>query len=154
MSLTGEVDGQPMKVGVGIADVVCGLYAATAILAALRHRDATGEGQHIDIALVDTQIAWLVNEGTNYLASGEEPKRRGNQHPNIVPYQVFDTSDGHVIVAVGNDGQFERFCTILDVSELADNPDYQTNVSRIQNRDALIAILSAKIALMDKAVAG
>ena len=98
MSLTGAPDGEPMKVGVGVADVVCGMYAATAILAALRHRDATGQGQHIDLSLVDTQIAWLINEGTNYLTSGVVPRRRGNGHPNIVPYQVFEMADGHAVV--------------------------------------------------------
>ena len=95
MSLTGEIDGDPMKVGVGIADIMCGMYATTAILAALRHRDRTGEGQHIDLSLLETQLAWLTNEGMNYLISGEAPKRRGNAHPNIVPYEVFPTSDGY-----------------------------------------------------------
>lgn len=119
MSLTGAPDGPPMKVGVGIADVMCGMYATIGILAALRHRDQTGEGQHIDISLVDSQMAWLINEGTNYLASGQLPQRRGNGHPNIVPYDVFAAADGHVIVAVGNDGQFRRFCDVLGVPGLA-----------------------------------
>ena len=141
MSLTGEPDGEPMKVAVGVADIMCGMYASTAILAALRHRDLTGEGQHIDVALVDTQVAWLVNEGVNYLTSGEVPKRRGNQHANIVPYQVFEASDGFVIVAVGNDAQFARFCGMLGHAELAENTNYQTNEARIKNRDALIAKL-------------
>ena len=141
MSLTGAPDGEPMKVAVGISDIMCGMYAATAILAALRHRDCTGEGQHIDIALVDTQVAWLVNEGVNYLLSGDLPKRRGNQHANIVPYQVFEASDGFVIVAVGNDGQFARFCEAIGHGELASNPDYANNTARINNRTALIDIL-------------
>ncbi len=141
MSLTGEPDGEPMKVAVGVADIMCGMYASTAILAALRHRDLTGEGQHIDVALVDTQVAWLVNEGVNYLTSGEVPKRRGNQHANIVPYQVFEVSDGFVIVAVGNDAQFARFCGMLGHPDLAENTDYQTNEARIINRDALITTL-------------
>ncbi len=141
MSLTGEPDGEPMKVAVGVADIMCGMYASTAILAALRHRDLTGEGQHIDVALVDTQVAWLVNEGVNYLISGEVPKRRGNQHANIVPYQVFEASDGFVIVAVGNDAQFARFCGMLGHAELAENTNYQTNEARIKNREALIAKL-------------
>jgi crotonobetainyl-CoA:carnitine CoA-transferase CaiB-like acyl-CoA transferase len=145
MSLTGEPDGEPMKVGVGIADVMTGMYASTAILAALRHRDATGEGQFIDLALVDTQLSWMVNEGVNYLLSGDEPIRRGNQHPNIVPYQVFEVSDGHILVAVGNDGQFERFCAVLGVSELAKDPDYATNPQRLANREALLEIISAKL---------
>jgi len=113
MSLTGEPEGEPMKVAVGIADVMTGMYASNAIQAALRHRDKTDEGQHIDIALVDCQIAWLINEGTNYLTSKTLPQRRGNQHPNIVPYQVFEMADGHAVVAVGNDAQFERFCTLI-----------------------------------------
>ncbi len=141
MSLTGEPDGAPMKVGVGIADVMCGMYACTGILAALHHRTATGEGQHIDLALVDAQMAWLINEGTNYLLSENLPKRRGNGHPNIVPYQVFECADGHVIVAVGNDSQFRRFCAFFGVEGLADTPDYATNPARIENRDALLATL-------------
>lgn len=141
MSLTGEPEGAPMKVAVGIADVMCGMYASTAILAALRHRDKAGEGQHIDLALVDAQIAWLINEGTNALTSGREPVRRGNQHPNIVPYQVFEVADGHVIVAVGNDAQYRRFCTIIDRPDLGDHPDYVTNAKRLENRETLVAIL-------------
>ena len=142
MSLTGEPEGMPMKVGVGVADVICGLYATTGILAALHHRTKTGEGQHIDVALVDTQIAWLVNEGVNYLTSGQVPQRRGNGHPNIVPYQVFEASDGHVIVAVGNDGQFRRACRFLGVEGLADAPDYATNPARLAHRDTLLATLT------------
>lgn len=139
MSLTGEPDGQPMKVGVGVADVMCGMYATVGILAALRHRDRTGEGQHVDIALVDSQVAWLINEGVNHLTSGAVPQRRGNGHPNIVPYQVFQTADGYAIIAVGNDGQFRRFCDYLDVPALADDPAYATNPARLQNRDTLLA---------------
>ncbi len=142
MSLTGDPDGQPMKVGVGVADVMCGMYATTGILAALHHRTKTGMGQHIDVALVDTQIAWLINEGVNYLTSGQVPQRRGNGHPNIVPYQVFEASDGHVIVAVGNDRQFRRTCAFLGVEGLADTPDYATNPARLVHRDTLLATLS------------
>jgi formyl-CoA transferase len=142
MSLTGEPEGEPMKVGVGIADVMCGMYAAVGILAALSHRDRAGEGQHIDLALVDSQIAWLINEGVNYLTSGTVPARRGNGHPNIVPYQVFQAADGHVILAAGNDAQFRRTCAFLGVEGLADIPDYATNPARVQNRDALIATLA------------
>ena len=142
MSLTGDPDGQPMKVGVGVADVMCGMYATTGILAALHHRTKTGMGQHIDVALVDTQIAWLINEGVNYLTSGQVPQRRGNGHPNIVPYQVFEASDGHVIVAVGNDRQFRRTCAFLGVEGLADTPDYGTNPARLVHRDTLLATLS------------
>lgn len=142
MSLTGEPDGEPMKVGVGIADVVCGLYASNAILAALRHRDATGEGQYVDVALGDSQVAWLINEGTNYLMSGELPKRRGNAHPNIVPYQTFPSADGYFILAVGNDGQFQRFCKIAGLDDLAADPRFATNSDRIRNRDALIPLIA------------
>lgn len=139
MSLTGEPDGQPMKVGVGIADVMCGMYAATGILAALHHRTRTGEGQQIDVALVDSQVAWLINEGVNTLNSGQVPVRRGNGHPNIVPYQVFATADGHVIVAVGNDAQFRRMCGVLGVGALSEDAAFATNPARIENREALIA---------------
>ncbi|MEM1198197.1 MAG: CaiB/BaiF CoA-transferase family protein [Pseudomonadota bacterium] len=150
MSLTGEPDGEPMKVGVGIADVVCGLYGGLGILAALRHRDQTGLGQHIDVSLVDSQVSWLVNEGTNYLLSGEEPKRRGNPHPNIVPYQVFQAADGHVIVAAGNDGQYQRLCAIVGLEDLASDPRFATNPKRLENREVLIPLLAEKIAAMGK----
>ena len=142
MSLTGAPDGPPMKVGVGIADVMCGMYAAIGILSALRHRDATGEGQHIDLALVDAQMAWLINEGTNYLTSGKDPVRRGNAHPNICPYDVFETADGHVILAVGNDAQFRRFCKALDAAETAADERFATNSSRLSHRDTLTPIIS------------
>lgn len=138
MSLTGDPDSPPTKVGVGIADVMCGMYATIGILAALRHRDKTGEGQHIDLSLVDAQMAWLINEGTNFLTSGEAPKRRGNAHPNIVPYDAFETSDGHVLVAVGNDPQFIRFCDVIGRSDLGTDARFQNNTSRIEHRDALI----------------
>jgi crotonobetainyl-CoA:carnitine CoA-transferase CaiB-like acyl-CoA transferase len=146
MSLTGDSAGEPMKVGVGVADVMCGMYATIGILAALRHRDKTGEGQHIDVALVDSQISWLVNEGVSHLTTGDLPKRRGNGHPNIVPYQVFATSDGHVIIAVGNDTQFNRFCTFLGVPQLAQDPRYATNPARLENRDSLLAQIVPLIA--------
>lgn len=145
MSLTGAPDGLPMKVGVGIADVMCGMYATIGILAALRHREATGEGQHIDVALVDSQLAWLINEGTNYLASGKLPERRGNAHPNIVPYEVFSCADGHVIVAVGNDGQFRRFCDVIGLPGLAEDAAYATNPARLANRAPLLALLRAQL---------
>ncbi len=141
MSLTGDPEGAPMKVGVGIADVMCGMYATVGILAALRHRDLTGEGQQIDLALVDAQISWLINEGTNYLTSGQVPQRRGNGHPNIVPYEVYETADGHVILAVGNDSQFRRFCAFIGHADLADDARFATNPARLQHRDALNAIL-------------
>ncbi len=151
MSLTGAPDGPPMKVGVGIADVMCGMYAAVGILAALRHRDATGEGQHIDLSLVDAQMAWLINEGTNYLTSGKEPVRRGNAHPNIVPYDAFACSDGHILIAVGNDAQFARFCDVLGLGQLAEDDRFKTNVARIENRDTLIPLLSPAVAALSTA---
>ncbi len=150
MSLTGDPEGEPMKVAVGIADVMTGMYASNAILAALRHRDKTGEGQHIDIALVDCQIAWLINEGTNFLTSQTLPKRRGNQHPNIVPYQVFQMADGHAVVAVGNDTQFQRFCTLIGRDELSGDPQYATNAARLANRDALIGTLTETLATLER----
>jgi len=156
MSLTGEPDGRPMKVGVGIADVMCGMYAAVGILAALRHRDRTGQGQHIDLALVDAQVAWLINEGVNTLTSGVPPQRRGNGHPNIVPYDVFAARDGHVIVAVGNDAQFARFCDFLGLPGLAAEADFATNSARVVNRERLLPVISAALAVLtrDQIVAG
>ncbi len=142
MSLTGEPGGEPMKVGVGIADVMCGMYACSAILAALHHREKTGEGQYIDISLADTQLAWLINEGTNYLTSGELPRRRGNAHPNIVPYQLMPASDGPFILAVGNDRQFRRFCTFAGAAELADDARFASNRARVANREELIGKLT------------
>jgi crotonobetainyl-CoA:carnitine CoA-transferase CaiB-like acyl-CoA transferase len=141
MSLTGEPDGEPMKVGVGIADVMCGMYASTAILAALHHRDRGGSGQYIDLALLDTQVAWLVNEGLNYLTSGRVPHRLGNEHANIVPYKVLPCADGHFILAVGNDAQYRRFCSFAGVPELADDARFATNAARVRNREALYALL-------------
>lgn len=146
MSLTGEPDGEPMKVGVGIADVMCGMYAVTAILAALRHVDRTGEGQHIDMALLDTQIAWLVNEASNYLVSGQVPRRLGNEHPNIVPYKVFQTADGYAILAVGNDRQFRSWCEVAGAQDLAADPRFATNALRVANREALYAAMPAYMA--------
>jgi crotonobetainyl-CoA:carnitine CoA-transferase CaiB-like acyl-CoA transferase len=141
MSVTGEPDRPPMKVGVGIADIMCGMYATAAILAALRHRDRTGEGQYIDLALLDTQVAWLVNVGLNYLISGEVPQRVGNEHPNIVPYNVMPASDGHFVLAVGNDSQFARFCACAGAPELAQDPRFLTNELRVRNRRALYDLL-------------
>ncbi|WP_441328132.1 CaiB/BaiF CoA transferase family protein [Leisingera sp. NJS204] len=141
MSLTGEPDGQPMKAGVGIADVMCGMYACIGILSALHHRAKSGEGQQIDLALVDAQIAWLINEGTAYLNTGQIPKRRGNEHPSIMPYGVYETADGHVILAVGNDSQFQRFMAYLKLEGLAEDPRFATNPARLQNRDALNGVL-------------
>jgi crotonobetainyl-CoA:carnitine CoA-transferase CaiB-like acyl-CoA transferase len=141
MSVTGEPDRPPMKVGVGIADVMCGMYATTAILAALHHRHHTGEGQYIDLSLLDSQVAWLVNVGLNYLTSGKVPQRVGNEHPNIVPYSVLPASDGFVILAVGNDSQFAKFCAFAGTPELAQDPRFVTNEQRVHNRVALYEIL-------------
>jgi crotonobetainyl-CoA:carnitine CoA-transferase CaiB-like acyl-CoA transferase len=146
MSVTGEPDGPPEKVGVGIADIMTGMYAVVAILAALRYRDATGEGQNIDMALLDTQVAWLSYVGQNYLTSGEVPRRCGNHHPNIMPYQVFGAADGLLILAVGNDAQFERFCAFAGRPELAHDPRYATNANRLRNRDSLTPIIADLIA--------
>ena len=151
MSLTGDPAGAPMKVGVGIADVMCGMYATIGILAALRHRDQTGEGQHIDLSLVDAQMAWLINEGCNYLTSGHVPERRGNAHPNIVPYDAFAASDGHVLVAVGNDAQFARFCDAIGAPGLGADPRYLTNLGRIEHRESLIPALRPVLSAMSKA---
>jgi len=141
MSITGEPDGAPMKIGVGISDIMCGMYACISILAAVRHRDLTGNGQTIDLALLDTQVSWLVNEGMNYLTSGEVPHRRGNAHSNIVPYQLFATADGHFILAVGNDAQFARFCEFAGIPDLASDDRFETNARRIVNREALVELL-------------
>ena len=145
MSLTGAPDGEPMKVGVAVADVMAGMYACVGILAALRHRDETGCGQHIDISLLDTQIAWLINAATNYLTSDKNPQRFGNGHPNIVPYQVFSTATDPLIIAVGNDGQFRKLCEVIGLSELADHPEFATNVARVKHRHALIAKIGAAL---------
>lgn len=150
MSITGDPDGAPTKVGVGIADVMCGMYATIGILAALRHRDATGEGQHIDLALVDASMAWLVNEGVNTLISGQDPLRRGNAHPNIVPYDAFAAADGHILLAVGNDAQFARFCDALAIPDVAQDPRFTTNLGRIENREALIPLISPIMAALPK----
>jgi crotonobetainyl-CoA:carnitine CoA-transferase CaiB-like acyl-CoA transferase len=143
MSITGQPDGEPVKVGVGIADVMCGMYATVAILAALRHAEATGEGQHIDMALLDAQVAWLVNEGCNYLLSGRVPRRLGNEHPNIAPYKLFEAADGLVILAVGNDAQFRRWCAFAGADDLAADPRFGTNPLRVANREALYALMPA-----------
>ena len=147
MSITGRRDGEPgagpQKVGVALTDVLTGLYATTAILAALAHRAQTGEGQHIDLALLDVQVASLANQTMNYLVSGVAPGRMGNAHPNVVPYQDFPTRDGNMILAVGNDGQFAKLCAALDRAAWARDPRFSTNAARVANRDALIPALAA-----------
>jgi crotonobetainyl-CoA:carnitine CoA-transferase CaiB-like acyl-CoA transferase len=135
--------GGPQKVGVAVADLFTGMYATTAILAALRHRDLTGEGQAIDMALLDTQVAMLANLGANYLTSGAVPQRMGNAHQNIVPYQVFEVADGHMIVAVGNDGQFAKFCEVAGQGELARDARFTRNADRVRHRAVLVPLLAA-----------
>ena len=146
MSITGQPDGapgaEPMKSGMAFADIFTGLYSTIAILAALNYRNATGEGQYIDMALFDTQVAVLGNQALNYLVSGNVPKRLGNAHPNIVPYQVFETADGHIIIAVGNDRQFARFCELAGLVHLPQDERFATNRGRVRNRDELIPVLA------------
>ncbi len=145
MSITGEPDnrpgGGPQKVGVALADVLTGMYATVAVLAALAHRDQTGVGQHVDLALLDVQLACLANQAMNYLASGQPPGRLGNAHPNIVPYQTFATRDGYIIVAVGNDQQFARLCNLVGRPELANDVRFASNAARVRNRTGLIPTL-------------
>ena len=143
MSLTGEPEGEPVKVGVGISDVVCGMYAMIAILSALHEREKSDLGQWIDMSLLDSQVAWLVNEGMNYLLSDKLPQRLGNAHANIVPYQLFPTADGHVIIAVGNDSQFRRFCDVAGLAGCADDPRFSSNPVRLENREALVQMIKA-----------
>ncbi|TYC67169.1 CoA transferase [Stappia sp. BW2] len=146
MDLTGEPEGDPQKIGVAFADIFTGLYGVVGVLAALRRRDETGEGEWVDMALLDAQVGVLANQALNYFVSGKTPKRLGNAHPNIVPYQVFPASDGHLIIAVGNDGQFRRLCAVLGLPELADNPRYATNSARVAARSDLVPILTAETA--------
>jgi crotonobetainyl-CoA:carnitine CoA-transferase CaiB-like acyl-CoA transferase len=149
MSVTGERDdlpgGGPQKAGVALTDLMTGMYATVAVLAALTHRDRSGEGQHIDMALLDTQVAMLANMGSNYLNSGKPPKRWGNAHANIVPYQSFACADGHIIVATGNDGQYRKFVEAGGRPELAHDPRFATNPLRVQNRDLLVPILAEMV---------
>ena len=142
MSLTGEPDGMPQKVGVPVADLFAGLYSCIGILAALRHREATGQGQQVDIGMLDTHVAWLANQGMNYLATGENPPRLGNQHPNIVPYQVFPTEDGFIVLSVGNDPTFKRFAEAFDLAHLLDDPRFATNAARVENRQLVTDTLT------------
>ena len=145
MSLTGHAEGEPgagpMKVGVALTDITTGLYATIAVLAALSHRDRTGEGQHLDMALFDVQMACLANQAMNYLTTGQSPRRFGNAHPNIVPYQDFPTADGDVILTVGNDDQFARFCEVAGHPEWAQDPRFATNRSRVEHREVLVPLL-------------
>jgi formyl-CoA transferase len=149
MSITGERDelpgGGPQKAGVAISDLMTGMYATLAVMAALTHRDRSGEGQYIDMALLDVQVAMLANMNTNYLSSGNRPKRWGNAHPNIVPYQTFATADGHIIVAVGNDGQYRKFVETGGRPELASDERFATNPMRVRHRDTLVPLLAEMV---------
>jgi crotonobetainyl-CoA:carnitine CoA-transferase CaiB-like acyl-CoA transferase len=147
MGITGfpEPDGEPTKVGVAIADIVCGLYAATTILAALRRRDATGEGARVEVPLFESTLSWLANRGQEYLVSGEDKGRMGNGHPTIVPYQTFDAADKQIAVAVGNDAQFGRLCEAIGREDLAANERFATNPDRVANRDELVEILQGEL---------
>jgi crotonobetainyl-CoA:carnitine CoA-transferase CaiB-like acyl-CoA transferase len=142
MSITGVPDGEPgagpQKVGVAVADLMCGMYGVAAVLAALHERDRSGAGQYIDLSLLDTQVAWLANQNLNYLVSGQAPRRQGTAHPNIVPYQAFATADGYLMLAVGNDAQFTRFCGVAGLEALAADPRFATNRQRVANRRELL----------------
>ncbi len=144
MDLTGDAEGEPQKMGVAFADVFTGLYAVIGIQAALRHRDQTGRGQHIDMALLDSMLGVLANQNLNYLASGESPVRLGNRHPNISPYEVVPTSDGWFILAVGNNGQFQRFCEVVGLPDLTADNRYCDNETRLEHRDELSALIATK----------
>ncbi|SEB40529.1 Crotonobetainyl-CoA:carnitine CoA-transferase CaiB [Nitratireductor aquibiodomus] len=151
MSITGAPGGEPQKVGVAVSDIFTGLYSVIAIQAALRHAEATGEGQMIDMALLDSQVAVLANQNMNYLISGNSPVQMGNAHMNIAPYEVLPVKDGHIILAVGNDGQFQRFCKIVGLDELPKNERFATNPARVANRAALRERIVATLAGWDKA---
>ncbi|RNJ47472.1 CoA transferase [Mesorhizobium erdmanii] len=150
MSITGEVGREPQKAGVAISDIFTGLYSVIAIQAALRHADRTGEGQHIDMALFDTQISALGNQNLNYLVSGKSPVQMGNAHMNIAPYEVVPVRDGHIILAVGNDGQFAKFCAAVGLDELSTNPDFATNPARVANRVKLRERIVEALSTLDR----
>ena len=143
ISITGEPDRPPSKVPVAINDIMTGMYTAVALLSALRHRDSTGEGQQVDVGLLDVQVSWLANVASNYLVGGKIPRRLGTAHPNSVPYQVFPTGDGFIIIAANNDGQFERFCRAAGTPDLLEDPDFASNALRVRNRDRLISTIEA-----------
>jgi crotonobetainyl-CoA:carnitine CoA-transferase CaiB-like acyl-CoA transferase len=151
MSITGAAGGEPQKVGVAVSDIFTGLYSVIAIQGALRHAEATGEGQHIDMALFDTQIAVLANQNMNFLVSGNTPTRMGNAHPNIAPYEVLPVADGHFILATGNDSQFRKFCAVVGLDGLPDHPEFSTNSARVANRVSLRAAMVEKLAAFDRA---
>ena len=150
MDVTGEPDGAPQKIGVAFSDIFTGLYGVIAIQAALWERAQSGLGQHIDMALLDSMVGVLANQGMNYLATGEPPKRMGNAHPNICPYAVFPARDGHVVIAVGNDRQFARLCAVLELEGVSQAPKFATNTARVQNRAELTEILTARTMTFDR----
>ena len=150
MSITGEPDGAPQRAGVAITDLFTGIYASTAILSALHMRSSTGRGQHIDMSLLDCAVSVMANQAMNYLATGTAPERTGNYHPNLTPYQVFDCRDGHIIIATGNDPQYQRLCDILALESMAQDPQFLTNADRIANREKMVAALSQKTKTMTK----
>lgn len=151
MSVTGEPDGQPQKVGVAVTDIFTGVYAATAILAALHQRGTTGTGQHIDMALMDVAASIMANQAMNYLVSGTPPGKMGNAHPNLAPYAVFDCADGWIIIATGNDTQYQRLCGLLQLPDMAFSPAFATNADRVANRTAMTNALTAATSLRSKA---
>jgi crotonobetainyl-CoA:carnitine CoA-transferase CaiB-like acyl-CoA transferase len=151
MDLTGQPDGEPQRAGVPVADIFTGVYSAVGILAALAEREKTGRGCLVDTALVDSQVGVLANQALNFLVSGQVPKRIGNAHPNIVPYQVFPVADGHIIIATGNDNQFAKLCAVLGEPGVAGEPNYRVNSDRLKHRDELIARLSALTAPWSRA---
>ena len=150
MSISGEPDGAPQRAGVAITDIFTGVHATSAILAALHMRARTGKGQHIDMSLLDSAVCVMANQALNYLTTGNPPQRTGNYHPNLTPYQVFECRDGHIIIATGNDGQYQRLCDILGLPEMASAPEYLKNANRVENREDMIAKLSARTVLMSK----
>ncbi|AXI56393.1 CoA transferase [Sulfitobacter sp. JL08] len=151
MSITGEADGQPQKSGVAITDIFTGVYATTAILAAVHQRQSTGQGQYIDMSLLDVAVSVTANQAMNYLVTGTPPGRMGNAHPNLTPYQVFDCADGHIIIATGNDGQYQRLCRLLGLDDMAQAPDFLSNAKRIENRADMTARLTAATSQRTKA---
>ncbi|MEQ8896476.1 MAG: CaiB/BaiF CoA-transferase family protein [Roseovarius sp.] len=151
MSITGDPDGQPQRAGVAVTDLFTGLYSVAGILAALHQRGRTGRGQHIDMALLDCAVAATANQSMNYLATGTPPGRTGNYHPNLAPYQVFDCADGYIIIATGNDAQYQRLCRVLGCQDMAEAPEYLRNADRVANREAMVAALTARTLTFSKA---
>ncbi|SEP64943.1 Crotonobetainyl-CoA:carnitine CoA-transferase CaiB [Loktanella sp. DSM 29012] len=151
MSVTGPPDGQPNRVGVAVVDLFSGMYASTAILAAVHQRHSTGRGQHLDVALLDVAVSTMANQAMNYLTTGTPPERTGNHHPNLAPYQVYDCADGHIVIATGNDSQFARLCALLDLPALSKDPRFASNADRLAHLDALNAALTAATRMVSKA---